>query len=171
MSASGNVEDGFEELLEDAAKAYAFECSCPPIFEQPSPSADEKEDEDEDEEEEGEDEDEEWDKEKAAGQAKCDDGKTCMCRKKPEDHPDHAWSMTEAGRHKYLSQYILATLRNPDNFNMYTYNEHFGYGLIEMLQNLLVDFAEAEGDWRKQWSIVEATGYWLLDEECDAIGL
>lgn len=162
VSASGNVEDGFERLLEDAAKAYTFECSCTPVFERSGPGADEDEDEDEDE---------EGDNEKAAGQAKCDDGKTCMCRKKPEDHPDHAWSMTEAGRHKYLSQYIHATLRNPDNFNMYTYNDHFGYGLIEMLQNLLVDFSEAEGDWKKQWAIVEATGYWLLDEECGVIGM
>ncbi|KAJ4148006.1 hypothetical protein LMH87_002495 [Akanthomyces muscarius] len=159
VSVSANIAKGHEERLTKSDEAYAFECCCPPRFERPA--AFDWEDEDDD------DEDEEKDEEDT-DQSKCDSGKTCMCRKKAADHPDHPWALSMAGEQLYLSQFVLASLRDPDNFSMYTYNDHFGYGLIEMLQNMILDFMESP-NWREQWCIVEAAVMWLLDSEANAM--
>lgn len=34
-----------------------------------------------------------------------------------------------------MMQRINADLRNPDFFNMYTFNDHAGYGVLEVVQN------------------------------------
>ncbi|RAK73190.1 uncharacterized protein BO72DRAFT_480449 [Aspergillus fijiensis CBS 313.89] len=50
----------------------------------------------------------------------------------------------------------MLNLRNPDAFDMYTFNDHAGYGAIEVAQNMLLDFQEAAGNWKEQWAICEA---------------
>ncbi|RAH71294.1 uncharacterized protein BO66DRAFT_410467 [Aspergillus aculeatinus CBS 121060] len=50
----------------------------------------------------------------------------------------------------------MLNLRNPDAFDMYTFNDHAGYGAIEVAQNVLLDFHEAAGNWKEQWAICEA---------------
>ncbi|RAH41046.1 uncharacterized protein BO95DRAFT_374144 [Aspergillus brunneoviolaceus CBS 621.78] len=50
----------------------------------------------------------------------------------------------------------MLNLRNPDAFDMYTFNDHAGYGAIEVAQNMLLDFKEAAGNWKEQWAICEA---------------
>ena len=50
----------------------------------------------------------------------------------------------QAGSHKLTMQRINADLRNPDLFDMYTFNDHAGYGVLEVVQSLLLDFAEAD---------------------------
>lgn len=61
-----------------------------------------------------------------------------------------------AGIQKTISVSIQAQVRDPDSMGMYTYNDHFGYGMVEVAQNLLLDFDEAPPYWKKQWSICEA---------------
>lgn len=51
---------------------------------------------------------------------------------------------------------------------MHTHNDQFGYGLVEMLQNMILDFVESP-NWREQWCIAEAAVMWLLDSEADAM--
>ncbi|OAA43468.1 hypothetical protein BBO_04611 [Beauveria brongniartii RCEF 3172] len=158
VSVSANVARGHEEWLAKPDEAWVWECSCPPRFERPISSFwDDEEDE----------EDEEDSEDKAAKQPECG-GETCMCNKKAVDHPDYPWVLTMVGKQLYLSQYVLATMRDPDNFQMYTYNDHYGYGLIEMLQNLILDYPVSCG-WKESWCVLEAAVMWLLDPEADAI--
>lgn len=72
------------------------------------------------------------------------------------EHPGHPWVITLAGIHKVITLSIQAQVRDPDAMGMYTYNDHFGYGILELAQNLLLDFDEAKGNWKQQWSICEA---------------
>lgn len=72
------------------------------------------------------------------------------------EHPDHSWVITVAGIQKFITLSIQSQVRDPDAMDMYTYNDHFGYGVLELAQNLLLDFDEAKGDWKQQWSICES---------------
>jgi hypothetical protein len=49
----------------------------------------------------------------------------------------------------FHKQFIYYRLRVPD-FRMYTFNDHKGYGLIEMLQNIFLNYEKARkvGNWR-----------------------
>lgn len=38
---------------------------------------------------------------------------------------------------------------------MEVYTGFDGYGAVEMLKNLVLDFVEADGDWRGIWAVVE----------------
>ncbi|EIT78186.1 hypothetical protein BDV35DRAFT_405806 [Aspergillus flavus] len=55
----------------------------------------------------------------------------------------------------------MLDLRGPDNFSMYTFNDHSAYGAIEVVQNMMLDFDEASGKWQQQWAVIEALA-WLL---------
>ncbi|KAF7624367.1 hypothetical protein AFLA_008077 [Aspergillus flavus NRRL3357] len=55
----------------------------------------------------------------------------------------------------------MLDLRDPDNFSMYTFNDHSAYGAIEVVQNMMLDFDEASGKWQQQWAVIEALA-WLL---------
>lgn len=85
--------------------------------------------------------------------------------KPASEHPQYPWIVSQAGWAKYMAQFTFARLRNPDMFQMYTFNHHIRYGILEMVQNLLLDFAEAKDSWQQQWAVVEATVLWLLDDE------
>lgn len=56
---------------------------------------------------------------------------------------------------------IQGDLRCPDLFDMYIYNDYHGYGIVQVIQNTLLDFdqeKEKEKDnWKEQWAICEAT--------------
>ncbi|KAL2022227.1 hypothetical protein VTK56DRAFT_5837 [Thermocarpiscus australiensis] len=114
-------------------------------------------DEDEENEEEGHDKPEKRDKKKVP----CDGGKTCLCNKPAAEHPDHVWKLSAAGKYRFFMQRIHSELRCPDNFNMYTFNDHEGYGVLEVLQNLILDFEEPAGNYKEQWAICEALAFFL----------
>ncbi|KAL2195168.1 hypothetical protein P885DRAFT_41421 [Corynascus similis CBS 632.67] len=92
---------------------------------------------------------------------KCDDGKTCLCNKPAPEHPNHVWKVSFAGKLKYLTLSTHFTLRCPDMFGMYTFNDHGTYGVVEILQNLILDFEEAAGNYKEKWAICEALAFWL----------
>ncbi|PLB44596.1 hypothetical protein P170DRAFT_367737 [Aspergillus steynii IBT 23096] len=102
-----------------------------------------------------------------ASKARCDDGKTCLCRKPAEEHPEHAWAFTLAGRTKSFDLRLCADLRCPDMFDMYTYNDHHGYGIVQVVENLVLDFDEARDNWREQWAMCEAAVLFLLGGDAD----
>jgi hypothetical protein len=62
----------------------------------------------------------------------------------------------------------MSYLRDPDGFGMYTYNDHFGYGVLELAQNLILDFEEAEG-WKEKWSVCEATAMFFVKGDADPL--
>lgn len=96
---------------------------------------------------------------------RCDGGENCLCKKPAAEHPDHVWSMTDAGYKKLGKALIQVLVRDPDFLGMYTYNDHLGYGVMEAVENLLLDFGEAKGKWKEQWSICEATAVLFLRSE------
>ncbi|KAJ5656372.1 hypothetical protein N7507_008322 [Penicillium longicatenatum] len=50
-------------------------------------------------------------------------------------------------------------VRDPANFDMHTKEDHAGYGVMQVVQNLIIDFERAgrmEGNWKDQWALCEA---------------
>ncbi|KAL6233293.1 hypothetical protein BDW75DRAFT_215624 [Aspergillus navahoensis] len=150
VSVSRNIALSFA----DHADYDTYECLCQARVD--GKSAD---DEDEDEVDEDEEDEEHFnDKPKA----KCDFGKTCMCNKPAEEHPDYPLTISKAGHTKFIDQIVHTNVRNPDSFNMYVYNDFAGYGVWEVLQNLAVDFTESKDNWKEQWAVCQALPfYWM----------
>lgn len=57
----------------------------------------------------------------------------------------------------------MAAVRCPDNFGMYTFNDHEAYGYLEVCQNLMLDWDEAT-TWQEQWFVCEGLALFLLRE-------
>ncbi|KDN65805.1 hypothetical protein CSUB01_04988 [Colletotrichum sublineola] len=150
VSASRNADSGYKEAMKDIEHAYAYTCRCP-FGTKPGGDLD-----DEAEFYEDEDEDDEDDQGNKQPKAKCDGGKTCLCTKPAAEHPDAPFVMTNAGYRKLMVQQIHCEVRDPDSFGMYTYNDHSAYGVLQVIQNLILDYEEAKDNWREQWVICEA---------------
>ena len=163
ISGSRNVEASYKEITKDPAEAYSFICICRSPFgdDDDEDSDDGWDTTDDDGEEEGQDTNankRNETKDKPNKQVPCDGGKKCLCNKPAAEHPEHKWVISMAGFQKFMMQRVNADLRNPDLFDMYTFNDHGGYGVLEVLQNLVLDFAEADKNLKEQWVICEAMG-------------
>jgi hypothetical protein len=172
VSGSKNLDaEYFTKMIKDADKAYEFTCVCNPLGSQGDEDEDEwddVDDEDEDEDDEDADEDVEMQHDEAKGTGqKCDRGKTCPCTKPASEIPSHPYTFTSAALAKYHMASDMAMLRNPDAFDMYTFNDHSAYGALEVVQNLIFDFNEANvaGDWQEAWTVVQALGLFLQKGE------
>lgn len=146
VSASANAEADYRAVLDDAATAYESICICPPAVAQTGKN-----------------------NEVDVTEPGCDGGVTCVCQKPASAPFDHPWIVSRAGYRKFLAQHLHSCPRNPEVFEMYTFNDHYGYGQLEMMQNLLLDFVGMEALWREQWTIVEGAVLWLLDDESTAM--
>ncbi|KAI0025867.1 hypothetical protein F4780DRAFT_233434 [Xylariomycetidae sp. FL0641] len=150
VSGSANADSDYRTTWTKPEKWYSYITFCGP----PGVSSD---DEDEDEDEEDEDEDDEI----REGCGK----KDCVCQKPSSDNPDHPWHVSKAGYRKFNTQFIFHQLRDPDNFDMYTFNDHSAYGALETLENLVLDFNEAaERGWKEQWAVCEGLALWLTSD-------
>ncbi|KAI8630713.1 hypothetical protein F5Y19DRAFT_32367 [Xylariaceae sp. FL1651] len=176
VSGSANAEADYRTVWKDTEKAYSYITLCKASY---ADNADSEEEEDEDgddeegekegeEEEDGDDDDD--DDDNGGGDVerlgpRCD-RKRCVCFRPAAANPEHPWVISLAGLRKFNAQFIHASLRDPDNFDMYTYNDHAAYGALEVVQNLFLDFeeaaAEGRGEWREQWAVCEATVHFLL---------
>jgi len=141
LSGSANADMNYKITMSNPVEAYSFTLLCQPPF----PNGDEDDEEDEDEE----------------PKQRCDGGKTCLCSKPAADHPDHPWKLTVAGKTKYFIQHTQCDLRDPDNFEMYTFNDHMAYGVLEVIQNLFLDYQNAGDNVKEQWVVCEALGLFL----------
>lgn len=152
VSVTKNAASSYHTVTKDKSKAYTYQCSCPERFGNKKQRGSDGEDDEDEEDEDEDDEDEEVDP-KGCGT------KVCVCKDAPDKHPGHPWLVTDAGKQKFYGQVTMAALRDPDNFGMYTFNDHMAYGVVEVLQNLMIDFNEAEeaehGTW-EQWVVCEA---------------
>ncbi|TRX97418.1 hypothetical protein FHL15_001696 [Xylaria flabelliformis] len=178
VSASANAEGDYRMVWKNEEKAYGYITLCSAWYVSSTESEDSENDEDEDDEEEEEIEEEEEENDNIDESDKDDDGKMkrlgprcqkkhCVCFLLLSANPEHPWVISWAGFRKFSNQFIHQSLRDPDNFSMYTFNDHAGYGALEVLQNLFLDFEEAakekRGDgWREQWAICEAVVHWML---------
>ncbi|KAI0412080.1 hypothetical protein F5X98DRAFT_23540 [Xylaria grammica] len=167
VSGSANAESEYRMFWKDEKKAYSYITLCSPPYsdddDSDSDTDDDSEDEDESDEEDAEQEEEDDGAERLG--PRCEK-KRCKCFKPLASNPEHPWVVSWAGFNKFNNQFIHTFLRDPDNFSMYTYNDHAGYGSIETLENLFLDFEEAakekRGEWREQWAICEGAAHWLL---------
>ncbi|KAK1759092.1 hypothetical protein QBC47DRAFT_436617 [Echria macrotheca] len=102
--------------------------------------------------------------EKKAKQSLCDGGKSCLCGKPASLNPDHFLTITNAGWSKFRGQSEMVYVRCPDDFDVLTYKDYYSYAVLEVLENLVLDFVEADGDWKGQWAVVEGMVWFLADE-------
>ncbi|KAI0879873.1 uncharacterized protein GGS22DRAFT_193854 [Annulohypoxylon maeteangense] len=174
VSASANADADYKTTWNDPDKWYEFMTICSPI--QDSDEEEEEEDDDDDDDDDntkggkskGEEEEADTndDDDEVGGATRDGPGcgkKHCLCFKPASLNPDHSWVVSKAGYRKYVIQHTHLNLRDPDNFQMYTFNDHAGYGCVEIVQNLLLDYDEAaERGWREQWAVCEGLALWLL---------
>ncbi|KAI0804956.1 hypothetical protein GGR55DRAFT_308713 [Xylaria sp. FL0064] len=177
VSASANAEADYRMVWKDEEKAYSYITLCQPFYIDDDDDSDEEEEDDDesagdvsDKEDEDESEEEGQGDEEEEGEGKrlgprCGK-KHCKCYKPYATNPDHPWVISWAGYKKFTNQFLHMFVRDPDRFGMYTFNDHAGYGTIEVLENLFLDYEEAakeqRGEWREQWAICEGTVHWLL---------
>jgi hypothetical protein len=151
ISGSANADTEYRTMMtHNPESAWELVCQCRPIAGSDDEDEDEDEDDEDDNEEDGEGEPKKTDR------PLCDNGKTCLCTKPSKDHPDHPYTLSLGGIQKFRTTAIMCSLRDPDLFEMYIYNDFYGYGLVEVLGNLFLDFEEAKDDWKQQWYICEA---------------
>ena len=84
---------------------------------------------------EGDGEDDEEDEE-AADNAETDG----VYGKPASQHLDHKYIMLRATQDLLEKWHRETDFRNPDIFGMYTFNDHFGYGIIEVVENAIKKF-------------------------------
>ncbi|KAM7195171.1 hypothetical protein V8F33_006845 [Rhypophila sp. PSN 637] len=185
VSASRNAEKSYklrchEEITPE--QAYAYVCWCELPFETEDPDSDDDDEYDDDSDgslakswsdtdseahgDEDEVIEEKGDKPK---KSLCDGGVVCLCGKPAIDHPDHPFITTAAARIKVHTQHSMMMVRCPDNFDMHTFNDHTGLGAKELLENLVLDFIEAEGNWREQWVVCETLAFVMDDDWLEAL--
>ncbi|KAK0666067.1 hypothetical protein QBC41DRAFT_281774 [Cercophora samala] len=154
-SCSANIAAQYKAFLTDGKQdPFAFALMC----DAPFSNSDEDDEEDEDE------EDTAINKEKDDGdKPKCDGGKKCYCTQLYDDHPEHPYVMTRAAKSMFMDLFSHCEVRDPDNFSMYTFNDHSAYGALEVLQNLILDFEEAD-TWQEKWAVCEALGCFLKND-------
>ncbi|KAI6777977.1 uncharacterized protein J7T54_008311 [Emericellopsis cladophorae] len=147
VSASKNLDLDYQKSMQDPNHAYEFMCICDPTVD----------DDEYDEEEEGEGEGEEGEG-KAGDKPSCDGGEKCPCNKTATSLPSHPYTVTRAGLRRADMARNMAHFRNPDMFAMYTFNDHHAYGVMEVVENMLLDFDEARkaNEWREMWALVES---------------
>ncbi|KAK4033347.1 hypothetical protein C8A01DRAFT_50035 [Parachaetomium inaequale] len=139
ISGSANADMEYRIATRDPAEAYSFVCLC----QTPFPNGEKKRDK----------------------RPKCDGGVTCLCNKPAAEHPNHLWILSFAGKRKFHAQDVHCELRCPDNFGMYTFNKHVAYGILEVLQNLILDFEEAADNYRERWAVCEALAFFLKSSD------
>ncbi|KAL7624539.1 hypothetical protein AAE478_006106 [Parahypoxylon ruwenzoriense] len=167
VSASANADADYKTTWKNPDKWYSFVTICSPLEEEDEDGedADSEGEEEEEDDDDGNDHDHDDDDEAdivEGGRPKC--GKVdCLCFKPVSENPDHPWLVSQAGYRKYTTQHIHMSLRDPDNFDMCTFNDHAGYGALEVVQNLLLDYVEAaDRGWKEQWAVCEGLALWLL---------
>ena len=121
VSGSANADQEYRDYVSKyPEEAYSYMCICVPDLDT----------------EPGDEEDEEPDSETdkpTQPSTKCDGGKKCFCHKPTDQYPEHKWKLSNAGYRKYVTQTIHSGLRCPDYFDMYTFNDHYGYGTVEVV--------------------------------------
>lgn len=155
VSGSGNADDDYKRATRNPLTAYDFVCMCQ------APFTDDDDDDSEDDDEGDDEDDEPKNAEKRSKRVSCDGGKTCLCNKPASEHPEHPWKFSYAGKRKFLTQIDHFGLRCPDYFGMYTFNDHVGYGVMEILQNLMLDYEEAADNYKEQWAVCEGLALFL----------
>lgn len=62
-----------------------------------------------------------------------EESKKKIFRASPKDHPTHKWVMMWSAWTSFCDMRLRVKYCDPDNFNMYIYNDFRGYGIQEIL--------------------------------------
>lgn len=160
ISNSANIDMNYKDATRDPTEAYTYICMCrAPGFATKKGYYDEDSDSDPDP-----DTDPTATKDSQLALAPCDYGTTCICKHPAATHPSHQWILSYAGYYRFGCTRCHAESRNPANFSMCTFAHHQALGVLETVQNLLLDFDAARhaGNRGEQWAVVEATAMFLL---------
>jgi hypothetical protein len=97
----------------------------------------------------------------------CDLGKTCLCFEPAENHPEHLWKITMAGMVKLTNVlFSHATFRWPQILGLTNASSmHHPYGVLEIIQNLILDFVEPRDNVKEQWVVCETLTFFLANED------
>jgi len=80
------------------------------------------------------------------------------------ERPDHKWILMRRSWMELCNASRGAAFRSPDNFGMYIYNDFEGYGLLEMVENFIVEyhkeFKKKAQDLRDMWIPLVAFVHW-----------
>ncbi|KAJ5636180.1 uncharacterized protein N7484_009493 [Penicillium longicatenatum] len=80
--------------------------------------------------------------------------------------------MTFAAFEKIKDMRTQVYVRDPANFDMHTKEDHAGYGVMQVVQNLIIDFERAgrmEGNWKDQWALCEAMAMFHLSGSAETL--
>ncbi|KAI4765088.1 hypothetical protein E4T52_00022 [Aureobasidium sp. EXF-3400] len=153
-----NVADPEDHDMNEAMvqkDPYTYIRNCAPRFEYEARYAKEHED------------DEDFDEEKASELwADEHNNRKCACFNKERTD---GWSMMrKAFARKMDAETIEIPQRDPDNFNMYVYNDFAGYGYQEVVENNILEFNKVlnskDGKTEELWTIVESMVWWMVEE-------
>jgi hypothetical protein len=173
VSASGNSDAAYRVSMRDPEYAYVWLTACKQLLENRTM---EEEDDEDDEDEEG------------VGIAKlwqqimmliacsqkndphCDGGATCPCMDPLAEHPEAKYCISRAGMQRFNMIRGMLPYRDPDSFGMYTFNDASAYGLLEVMENQILDFEEAHKNWKAQWAVCEAVAMFIGADEFPGLG-
>ncbi|EMD96041.1 hypothetical protein COCC4DRAFT_122583 [Bipolaris maydis ATCC 48331] len=88
----------------------------------------------------------------------------------PEKHPEHKWVIMREAFNKRDLLARKAHYCNPDNFGMYIYNDWASWGILEIAENMMIEFNKAyqsKAPTRLEdiWVVISTVGIWLNDGE------
>ena len=92
-----------------------------------------------------------------------DESESSMFNKLAANHPEWPYTIMAESWRRLCDWTRRSSYCNPDLFSMYIYNDFHGYGILELLDNLIIEFNGAfeEKDTDKMWSIVATLAHWL----------
>ncbi|KAF8450081.1 hypothetical protein BDZ91DRAFT_92149 [Kalaharituber pfeilii] len=62
--------------------------------------------------------------------------------------PRPTWTISIVAENLVNSLRVASSNRNPDSHNMYIYNDFYGYGKVEVIENWVTDFAKTWGRYK-----------------------
>ncbi|KAK0509296.1 hypothetical protein JMJ35_008667 [Cladonia borealis] len=99
----------------------------------------------------------------------CGGGKKCLCFRAADDHPEHKWIVTKKGFELMKKWMVQADKRDPDLFDMHIFEDFYGYGICELIENMFLAFDKEHGkktqDPVAMWSIMESMALFFMN--CD----
>ncbi|EUC50517.1 hypothetical protein COCMIDRAFT_959 [Bipolaris oryzae ATCC 44560] len=88
----------------------------------------------------------------------------------PEKHPEHKWVIMWEAWHRQDLGGLKAKYCNPDNFGMYIYNDWTNWGMLEIAENMMIEFnkaymSKAPTRLEDMWVVISAMGLWLNEND------
>ena len=87
------------------------------------------------------------------------------------EHPEAKYCISRAGMQRFNMITGMLPYRDPDTFEMHTFNDAALFGLLEVMENQILDFEEAHEDWKAQWAVCEAVAMFIGADDFGGLGM